>query len=121
MAYRIELHRLIKRPNSTKVPTDNGTRYGNVVLKEGSSLFNPQIQVTLSNSDSVNLSMFNYFYFQENVNNVWDIIGGLYKITDITNDYLNTWTISGTIDALGTLSNTIKTSSQYVVRTSKKK
>ena len=120
MAYRIELHRLIKRPNSTKVPTDNGTRYGNVVLKEGSSLFNPQIQVTLSNNDSVNLSMFNYFYFQENVNNVWDIIGGLYKITDITNDYLNTWTISGTIDALGTLSNTIKTSSQYVVRTSKK-
>lgn len=120
MAYRIELHRLIKRPNSTKVPTDNGTRYGNVVLKEGSSLFNPQIQVTLSNSDSVNLSMFNYFYFQENVNNVWDIIGGLYKITDITNDYLNTWTISGTIDALGTLSNIIKSSSQYVVRTSKK-
>lgn len=120
MAYRIELHKLNKRPNSTKVPTENGTRYGNVVLKEGSSLFNPQIQVTLSNSDSVNLSMFNYFYFQENINDTWETIGGLYKITDITNDYLNTWTISGTIDALGTLSTTIKSSSQYVVRTSKK-
>ncbi len=122
MAYRIELHILDKRPNSTKIPSDNGTRYPNVLLKEGSSLFNPQIQLTIIDKNSVNLSAFNYFYLYEDINNnnTWRLIGGFYKITDIVNDYLNTWTISGTIDALGTLSNVIKTSSQYVVRTSKK-
>lgn len=118
MPYRIELHSLQKKQKSTKSPTDTGTRIPNITLKEGCSLFAPQLKVNLTNQESVSLSQFNCFYLEELIENVYTPILGLYKITNIENIHNNIWLLSGEIDSLSSSANQIRTSTQYVTRIS---
>lgn len=118
MPYRIELHSLQKKQKSTKMPTDTGTRILNIHLKEGCSLFTPQLKVNLTDQESVSLSQFNCFYLEELIENYYTPILGLYKITNIENIHNNIWLISGEIDSLSSSANQIRTSTQYVTRIS---
>ena len=118
MSYKIVLYSLQKKQKSTKNPSGSGYAINNILLKEGSSLFTPQLKVTLTDKESVNLAAYNCFYLYEEISNADQMILGLYKIMNIENIFNNTWLISGEIDPLSATASQIKSSSQFVTRIS---
>lgn len=92
-------YNLAKRTDSTKIPTSTGTVIS-VNLKEGTDLDNPIFQM------QTNVLGYNYLLFD----------GHYYFITGRRYVYNNLFEISCTIDALASYRSKIKSSTQYVLR-----
>lgn len=104
MAIIVNFYSFSKRVNSTKQPSGTGTAY-NCVLKDGSSIVNPTIELSL-NSDP---STYNYAYIAEYSRYYW--------VNEWTY-YRGVWSASLIVDALASWKSAIGSSSQYVLRCS---
>ena len=105
MAYIVKLGTFAKKKNSTAQPDTSGWVSFNSVLKQGSELTNPTLQLRIEESDLVN---YNYAY----------MFGAYYYITSrmmVRNDLAE---IKLEKDVLATYKTAIGNSSLYIVRSS---
>lgn len=100
MTYRLRLCEFTKRNNETATPSSETLTVSNVLLKEGSDLHHPVITAKITGSNSYSLSKISYFYFEEEVNNSFEIIA-FCKLSYMKNLYNNIYEIAGDIDVLG--------------------
>lgn len=107
MSLTLNLLTFSKRENSTKVPTSaqiSGGRELSVLLKDSTSIYNPTFVLRTSDPH-----LFNYAYCPS--------FGKYYFIRDWVSDH-DLWNCICEEDVLATFSSTIKSSSQYVLRSS---
>ena len=106
MSFKVNLYSLSKRDNSTKRPSANTpTIEYDCILKDGSSLFTPAIQLNMGLS--MDPSQYNYAYIPA--------FGRYYFIEDwYFSDRL--WTARMNVDVLATYKTQIGNSSLYVMR-----
>ena len=104
MSFKVNLHTLSKRDNSTKQPTGTGTEF-NCVLKSGSGIMHPVLSFDLgltsdpSQYNYAYIPAFERYYFVEE----WHFDRAL-------------WTASLRVDVLATYKSAIGSSSLYVMR-----
>ena len=104
MSFKVNLHTLSKRDNSTKQPTGTGTEF-NCVLKSGSGIMHPVLSFDLgltsdpSQYNYAYIPTFERYYFVEE----WYFDRAL-------------WTASLKVDVLATYKSAIGSSSLYVMR-----
>ena len=106
MSFKVHLYTLSKRDNSTKKPSSNtpSIEY-DCILKDGSSLFNPAIQLDMGLTSDP--SQYNYAYIPA--------FGRYYFIEDwFFSERL--WTAHMSVDVLATYKTQIGDSSLYVMR-----
>ena len=104
MAFTVDFYNFAKDLNSTKRPTATVGLSCNCILKDGCSIFQPeiQIQIALTSAPLYNyafIAAFDRYYF---INN-WTFQDRL-------------WTASMVCDVLGSWKNTIGNSTQYILR-----
>lgn len=110
MSFNVRFWTFTKKYNSTKRPvTENGTLY-NCVIKDGSSVVNPKIELNLSMSE--NPSAFNYCRIAN--------FGRYYYIREWTFDK-GLWTATLATDVLATYKDEIGAASLYMLRASAEK
>lgn len=105
MAYNILLGSYAKKENSTAQPNTTGWAGYDVTLKNGSDLVNPELTLTISESDIVN---YNYAYF----------LGRYYWITQKTMIRTNLCLIQLKIDVLASYKLSIGNTPLYILRSS---
>lgn len=106
MAFTVDFYNFAKAQNSTKRPTGSAGLSCNCILKEGCSIFQPeiQIQIALTSAPLYNyayIAAFDRYYF---INN-WTFQDRL-------------WTASMVCDVLGSWKNTIGNTYKYILRSS---
>lgn len=105
MAYIVKLGTFAKKKNSTAQPDTSGWASFNSVLKQGSELTNPTLQLRMEESDLVN---YNYAY----------MFGAYYYITSRTMVRNDLAEIKLEKDVLATYKTAIGNSNLYIVRSS---
>lgn len=101
MSITATFYNFTKRRNSTKVPSSGGTTF-NIVIKDGSSVLSPSIIL-----DTGKPTNYNYCYISN--------FGRYYFINDWISDH-GRWIANLTVDVLGSWRSSIRSSSQYVLR-----
>ena len=104
MSFKVNLHTLSKRDNSTKQPTGTGTEF-NCVLKSGSGIMHPVLSFDLGLTSDP--SQYNYAY-----------IPAFERYYFVEEWYFDRalWTASLRVDVLATYKSAIGSSSLYVMR-----
>ena len=104
MSFKVNLHTLSKRDNSTKQPTGTGTEF-NCVLKSGSGIMHPVLSFDLGLTSDP--SQYNYAY-----------IPAFERYYFVEEWYFDRalWTASLRVDVLATYKSVIGSSSLYVMR-----
>lgn len=105
MAYTVKLGTFAKKENSTAQPDISSWAEYSVTLKHGSSLIDPELTLTIAESDVVN---YNYAY----------MLGSYYFITGKVMDRNNLCTITLEKDVLASYKQAIGASSLYILRSS---
>lgn len=102
MGVNIKFYSFSKRLNSTKRPNSTGTTFS-CLLKDGSSILNPSIELSLNNDPS----SFNYAYIAD--------YGRYYWVEEWT--YIRgVWVANLSVDAMASWKTDIGSSSQYILR-----
>ena len=104
MSITAKFYTFTKRRNSTKIPSSGSGSSKNIVIKEGSSVLSPSIVLDISNPTD-----YNYCYIAS--------FGRYYFINDWISDH-GRWIADLTVDVLGSWRSSIRSSSQYVLRSS---
>lgn len=106
MAFTVDFYNFAKDLNSTKRPTASAGLSCNCILKEGCSIFQPDIQIQIALTSA---PLYNYAYIAA--------FDRYYFINDWTfQDRL--WTASMVCDVLGSWKNTIGNTYKYILRSS---
>lgn len=106
MAFNVTFYSFSKRENSTYRPTGTGETY-NCVLKENSSIANPEIILDMGTEDT---PTWNYAYIAE--------FSRYYYVSDWTWIQNRLWSASLSTDLLATFRDDIGASEMYVLRSS---